>query len=206
MMTYLRFVSIVLLLAACTPRVASLTGVSGEHCLRAAAPAFTSELYNASVDVMGNHISGLMFFKTMADSSQRVVFTTETGLTFFNFEWDKAGNFKAQHVIKKLDRKVIVNLLRKDIELMIVPVTYTAKAEQQHDNMYFVRSKKETIWFATSGCRAIEQVEVQSKDAFKTRATFFPKHQNVPDSVYIQHLNFNMQIGLKRIDRTNASE
>lgn len=205
-MTYLRFASFIFLLAACAPRVASITGVSGEHCLRAAAPAFTSELYNASVDVMGNHISGLMFFKTMPDSSHRVVFTTETGLTFFNFEWDKAGNFKAQHVIKKLDHKVIVNLLRKDIELMIVPASYTAKARQQHDNMYFVSSKKEVIWFATSGCRAIEQVEVKARDVYKTRVTFFPKHKNVPDSVYIQHLNFNMQIDLKRIDRTNASE
>lgn len=205
-MTYLRFVSIVLLLAACAPRYSPVTAVSGEHCLRAAAPIFTSELYNASVDVMGNHISGLMFFKTMPDSSHRVVFTTETGLTFFNFEWDEAGNFTARHVIKKLDRKVIINLLRKDIELMIVPAAYIRIATQQSDNLYAIPFKKETIWFATSGCRTLETAEVKAAETLKTRATFFPKHKNVPDSVYIQHLNFNMQIGLKRIDRTDASE
>lgn len=206
MMTCLRFASIVVLLAACAPRVVPVTGVSGEDCLAAAAPAFTSELYNASVDVMGNHIGGLMFFKTMPDSSHRVVFTTETGLTFFNFQWDKAGNFTAQHVIKKLNRKVIINLLRKDIELMLVPATYTRIAEQQSDNLYAVPFRKEMVWFSTSGCRTLEIAEVKADEMVKTRATFFPKHKNVPDSVYIQHLNFNMQIGLKRIDRTNASE
>jgi hypothetical protein len=205
-MTYLRFASIVFLLAACAPAITLTTDVAAEQCLATAAPAFTSELYNASVDVYGNHISGLMFFKTMPDSSQRVVFTTETGLTFFNFEWDKAGNFTPSHVIKKLNRKAVINLLRKDLELIVVPATYTRSVRTQSDNLYSVPMKKETVWFTTSGCRTLEMAEIKTGTTVKTQATFYPKHKNVPDSVYIRHLNFNMQLALKRIDRADASE
>ncbi len=204
-MRYLPFGSVWMLLMACAPAVIP-SGTPDAVCLQAAAPVFQQELYNASVDVYGNHISGLMFFKTMPDSSKRVVFTTETGLTFFTFQWDKHGAFTVQHVIKKLNRKVVINLLRKDLELMLLPPAYTTRAIRHNDNQYAVPLKKETIWFTTSGCRTLSQAEVKAGDVVKTRALFFPRQKNVPDSVYIQHLNFNMQLALKRLEQDHASE
>ncbi|MBK7307905.1 MAG: hypothetical protein IPI88_13305 [Chitinophagaceae bacterium] len=45
-------------------------------------PAFTVALYNTTVDVMGNHFSGLLLIKKMPDSSTRMVFSNEMGLGF----------------------------------------------------------------------------------------------------------------------------
>lgn len=192
-----------LLFAGCasqTKHLAALTNIS--YCLTTAAPAFKSELYKASVDVYGNHISGLMFFKTMPDSSQNVVFATETGLTFFNFSWSKSGEFKVQHVIEKLDRKVVINLLRKDLELILIPSTYKSKAKSEPDNTHSVELRKEKIFFSVSqDCQSLQKAEVKHDNKIKTKVSYFPANKNIPDSVNIEHLNFNMQLALSRIER-----
>jgi hypothetical protein len=196
-----------MLLAACasqTKHLAALVGIS--NCLNTASPAFQTELYRASVDVYGNHISGLMFFKTMPDSSQNVVFATETGLTFFNFSWSKSGEFKVQHVIEKLDRKVVINLLRKDLELILIPSTYKSRANAESDKTHSVEFKKEKVFFyASEDCQSLEKAEVRHGNTIKTKVSYFPVNKNIPDSVNIEHLNFNMQLTLGRIER-NASQ
>ncbi len=207
MMRYL-LLSSFLFLASCASNTQPVT-IQHAHtnCLAKAAPVLKNELYNASVDVYGNHISGLMFFKIMPDTSQSVVFTTETGLTIFNFSWNKLGKFKVQHVIKKLDRKVVINLLRKDLQLILIPKTYSAKAISATDGTQAVTLRKETAFFSVSeNCRSIEKAEVRYNENIKTRVFFFPQQKNIPDSVYIEHLNFNMQLAFGRINRDHASE
>lgn len=207
MMRYLLFGSF-LLIIGCAPKTQPLSkGNLGSKCLLTAVPNFKSELYRASVDVYGNHINGLMFFKTLPDSSKNIVFTTETGLTFFNFSWAQSGKFTVQHVIKKLDRKAVINLLRKDMELILIPKFYSANAKMASDASYAVEFKKETTIFSVSqDCASLEKVEVKHKGKVKTTASFFPLRKNIPDSVYIEHLNFNMQFVLGRINRDHAPE
>lgn len=206
MMRYLLFGSF-LIIMGCAPKVRPSAEGKTDTCLLTAVPDFKSELYRASVDVYGNHISGLMFFKTLPDSSKNVVFTTETGLTFFNFSWDKTGKFNVQHVIKKLDRKAVINLLRKDLQLIMVPTSYSRNADLTTKGLYVVELKKETAFFTVSDdCSAITQAEVRYKDKTKTKASFFPPKKNIPDSIYIEHLNFKMQLALGRINRDHASE
>lgn len=208
MMRYLLFASC-LLVAGCAAkfRPVSENEAFENPCLKRAVPNLRNELYHASVDVYGHHISGLMFFKTLPDSSTRVVFTTETGLTFFNFSWDKAGEFNVQHIIKNLDKKAVINLLRKDLELMIVPAFYVNHAVPAGEHTQAVRLNKETIFFAMSeDCSSIEKVEVKHKEKLKTKVLFFPINKNVPDSVNIEHLNFNMKLALGRINRDHAAE
>ena len=68
-------------------------------------PAFTVALYNTTVDVMSNHLSGLLLIKKMPDSSTRVVFSNEMGLGFFDFEFAPDGSFKIYSIMKKLNKK-----------------------------------------------------------------------------------------------------
>lgn len=208
MMRFLAFASC-LFLAGCAAKVQPLSEnePAENPCLKRAVPGLKNELYQASMEVYGNHISGLMFFKTLADSSMNVVFTTETGLTFFNFSWDKAGQFKVQHVIRKLDKKAVINLLRKDLELMIVPAYYVNHAVPAEEHAQAVHFEKETVFFSMSeDCTSIANVEVRHKEKMKTKVLFFPLNKNVPDSVNIEHLNFNMRLALGRIDRNHASQ
>ena len=83
-------------------------------------PAFKSALYSTSVDVTGNHLSGLLLIKKMPDSSTRLVFSNEMGFSFFDFEFSKEGEFKVHSIIKKMNKKAVIKTLRKDFELILM--------------------------------------------------------------------------------------
>lgn len=173
-------------------------------CLQKFIPVFKSTWYNASVDVVGKHLSGLLLFKTMADSSVRVVFTNEVGITFFDFEFAKQGQFHVRQVISKLDKKPVINLLRKDFELILMHgaqnklKTFTRKGE-----IFYARTgKKETDYFITDkDCASLLRIEKASKRTKKVEVLLIGNQQHVPDSVYLKHFTFNMQIALKKLQR-----
>ena len=54
-------------------------------------PVFASALYKADIDVIGNHLSGLLLIKKMPDSTTRMVFSNEIGFKFFDFEFSPDG-------------------------------------------------------------------------------------------------------------------
>src|SRR5688572_1834391 len=89
-------------------------------CVKKLKPVFKSDLYNASIDVVGKHLSGLVLVKSMPDSSMRVVFTNEAGIKFFDFGFQPDGSFKAHQVIKQLNKKAVVKTLRQDFELVLM--------------------------------------------------------------------------------------
>ena len=191
-MKYLFFVSFVLVVTGCAP-VARPFVTSDIACFKSAVPSFTSTLYDASIDVTGHYISGLLFVKRMSDQSHRVVFTNEAGLTFFDFEWNVQGDFKPKYVIKKLNKKIVINALRKDLELLVVPAPFKATTGAPE--------KGEFARFTTSSCQSIELAEVIKNKTKLAEAVFLPVGKNVPDSVRISHSNFDMKIVLKRIER-----
>src|SRR5688500_119966 len=92
---------------------------SGQCITKLAPSEFQTAWYHASVDVVGNHISGLLLIKSMPDSSYRAVFTNEAGVTFFDFGFLQNGSFKVHNVIKHLNKGPVIQTLRKDFELIL---------------------------------------------------------------------------------------
>ena len=68
-------------------------------------PVFTVALYKANVDVVGNHLSGLLLFKKMHDSSTKVVFSNEMTLSFFDLNFAAVGEFNVYKKKKKIGLK-----------------------------------------------------------------------------------------------------
>lgn len=197
-MKYLLFASLVFCLEAFSQD--NTRGKSGKDCFNSSIPKFSSALYSASIDVVGHHISGLLFLKAMPDSSQRAVFSNEAGITYFDFEWKKDGAFKTYQVIKKLRKKIVLNTLRKDFELVLVPPSIVKAVGKQTNGEYAAIRKKETLMFKSStDCQSIESIDVIGKKNKLVNVRFFPDGKNIPDSVSIVHFNFNMKIELKRL-------
>jgi hypothetical protein len=192
-MRYSLFISLLLLVSACSQKTRPFVS-NNVACFRSAVPVFSSTLYDASIDVMGHYVSGLLFVKKMTDQSHRVVFTNEAGLTFFDFEWNEQGIFKTHRVVKKLDKEIVIRALRKDLELLIVPAPANALANPP-------KKKEFVMFYSDSACRSITSADVIKNDVKLAEAVFLPAGKNVPDSVRIAHNNFNMKIVLKRIER-----
>jgi hypothetical protein len=191
---------------SCTPLYSDLQPVQADAaCLAKFKPAFRADWYNASVDVVGNHISGLLLFKSMPDSSVRIVFTNEVGLTFFDFEYTKQGKFTVHQVIEKLNKKAVINLLRKDFELIMMRDVGEKPLKSFSRNteiLYAVRGKKETDYFITDkDCASLLRIEKNSKRKKKTEVRLIGAHHQAPDSVFLKHFTFAMQLRLKKLHR-----
>jgi len=199
--------SIVLLAVGCSSAYKGLTPSPVDKvCAERMRPkGIGTSWYTTSIDVVGKHLSGLLLVKEMPDSSRRVVFTNEAGITFLDFEFKASGAFQVKQVINQLDHKAVVELLRKDFALMLgIPFeggSYTAWSTDT-EIFYGVAQKKETAYFITDReCGSLRRLELGSKRKRKVSVTFVGADHRQPDGVTLQHYTFNMVIVLKKLER-----
>lgn len=143
-----------------------------------------------------------MAVKTMPDTSIRAVFQSEMGLTYFDFEWSRNGNFHARNVIDKMNKKAVITTLRKDFELMLMIGMDAAKAEAFSDGfLLFTRIPKENEYIyaiTDSACIQLRKMEIASSRKAKVELYLYG-NRDIPDSVLIDHKQFKFTISLKRI-------
>ncbi len=173
------------------------------NCIRKFTPKFSNSLYSAGVDVTTHHFSGILFFKAMPDSSTRVVFTNEMGVKFFDFAFTKDNRFIKHYVMAKLDKKVIVKALHKDLELVILHQDLS-NAVLLKDSIYnytAIPNKKGNDYYITDGCSKLIRIEKSSKTKPVVEVQMLNYKDGVPDSINISHQNFKFDIVLKRIKK-----
>jgi hypothetical protein len=196
--------SLLVLLVGCKSDYKLLKPTAAKNsCIEKLAPGgINSSWFTASIDVVGKHMSGLLFIKKMDDQSYRVVFTNEMGVEFFDFGFEKSGAFKVHDVIPQLDKKAVINTLRKDFELMLgLPFRGTPEAFEQGDEIYYrYNQKKEAAYFITDrDCASLQRLELSSPRKRKVTVTLSGRHAETPDSVSIHHHTFGMDIRLKKL-------
>jgi hypothetical protein len=175
-------------------------------CIAKFAPVqFNTSWYHASVDVVGNHISGLLLIKNMPDRSYRVVFTNEAGVTFFDFGFSDHGVFVVHSIIKQLDKRPVIQTLRKDFEL-ILGLPFRTESFQtwiRDDEVFYgVKQKKETAYFITSkDCASLRRLELGSSRKRKVTVHVTGQGYPLPEKIKLMHNTFNMQINLTRFEK-----
>jgi hypothetical protein len=205
-MRYLRY-SLLVLLGACASAYKGLNTVAVDPaCAARMAPqGLGTAWYTTSVDVIGKHISGLLLVKQMPDSSTRVVFTNEAGVTFFDFAFAADGSFRARQVIKQLNKKPVIETLRKDFALVLgLPFRNGAwQAWQEGDEVYYgVAQKKETAYFITGpDCASLRRLETGSRRKRKVTVEQTGNNALLPDTIIVRHHTFAMTISLRKLER-----
>jgi len=168
-------------------------------------PAFTVALYNTTVDVVGNHLSGLLFIKKMPDSSTRMVFSNEMGLTFFDFEFTDNGGFKVYSIIKKMNKKSVIKTLRHDFELILMNTLDNNKAivKTNDGQLYFIFPQKKGYNYYITNTDATELLRMERASNKKSIVDAVMKNfvKGIPDTIGISHKTFEFNISLKRIER-----
>lgn len=196
--------SIFLILAGCKSDYKLLTSTNPDNeCIGKILPkGLETSWFTASIDVVGKHMSGLLFIKKMDDESVRVVFTNELGVEFFDFEFAASGQFRAVDVIPQLNKKAVINTLRKDFELLLgIPFRGPVQAWQMDDEIYYgAFQKKESAYFITDrDCASLQRMELGSKRKRKVTVKLKGSQLGSPDSVSIHHHTFAMDIVLKKL-------
>ena len=201
--------SLCLILAACSSQYKGLRKVESDHiCLETIRPTgIETGWFDASVDVMGRHISGLLLIKNMPDSAYRIVFTNEIGITLFDFEFNSDGIFELKKIIPQLDRRPVINTLRTDFSLALglyfrKDVQTWARGEKMY---YGVSSDGDTFYFISdTKCSVPMEFEMGSRRKRKVSVVFKGEVAERPDEITISHHTFGMVINLKKIRATHG--
>ncbi len=91
-------------------------------------PVLTSRAaikYNASIDVLKNHLSGMIVVKQTDSVTTHIVFITELGMKMFDFEV-KPYEVNAVYVFEPLNKPLLINALKRNFyHLFLFKVFYT---------------------------------------------------------------------------------
>lgn len=70
---------------------------------------------------MGRDVSGVLIIKVSELNHKRIVMTSLFGMTLLDFELTEGGTLKLNYSIEQLNRKRILDLLRRDFETLFNP-------------------------------------------------------------------------------------
>ena len=191
---------------SCSPAHQQMQTASADvNLLQKFKPAFTVALYNTTVDVVGNHLSGLLLIKKMPDSSTRIVFSNEMGFSFFDFEFAADGKFKVYSITKQMNKKSVIKTLQHDFELILMNNLDNSKASvQSKDGLtYFVfpQTKGFNYYITNQSGNNLVRMERASNKKIIVEAVMKNYVGGIPDTIGISHKTFEFNIGLKRIER-----
>ena len=203
-MRYSALISI-LFLFSCSSIYKTLEPKEGNpECLLKFEPQFSSDWYDAIVDVVGNRISGLILFKIMPDSSTRIAFTSKTGLKSFDFEFKPNGDFHIYYVIDQLDKQIVLKTLRKDFELIMMKSMHNKAVLSYTDhnyNWYASPNSQKGIDYYVTNQECTELIRIENggrKKALEVRFSNFVGQ--VPGKIHLKHFTFEMEINLTKLD------
>ena len=205
-MRYLLLSSCLFMLFACSAAYKQMQTAAGDvNRLQKFKPAFSVALYNTHVDVMGNHLSGLLLIKKMPDSTVRMVFSNEIGFKFFDFEFSPDGAFKVYSVIKQMNKRSVLKTLRKDFELILMDRLDSSEVSVHTNNglIYYVFPKTKGYYYYITDSTGDKLIRMERASKKKTVVEAIMENyiNGIPDSIGISHKTFNFTIGLKRIER-----
>jgi hypothetical protein len=193
------------LLNGCTSVYKGLQRTEGEPgCIQQFRPQFSNTLYSTQVDVLNHHLSGLLFFKQMPDSSLRVVFANEMGFKFFDFEFTKDGGFVKHYMMPKMDKKPVVKALQKDFELVLMRADLQRASVLRDSHYRYVAiptPKGNNYYITDTACTRLERMEKSSRRKPVVKAWMYSYREGVPDTIRIQHQNFKFNISLQRVEK-----
>lgn len=193
------------MLTGCTSMYKGLQRTTGEpSCITQFRPRFVNTLYSAQVDVLSHHLSGLLFFKQMPDSSLRVVFANEMGFKFFDFEFARDGGFVKHYMMPKMDKKPVVKALRNDFELVLIRAGLGDAYVLQDSSYRYVAvptPKGNNYYITDTACTRLERIEKSSRRKPVVKVWMHDYKEGVPDTIRIQHQNFKFNISLQRVQK-----
>ncbi len=161
----------------------------------------TDYVYKAKIDVYGRYFGGILVIKKLNDNSHRVVFTTEFGSKLFDFLFE-GDTFTKIFILEDLDKKLVVNTLRKDFKLLIsedVEVTeqFTSEMMKAYKSENYNRYN---FYFFGKVDGSLKRIVSTSKYKEKVEIVFTAK-DDIAETIAINHQNIKLNIDLEYLKK-----
>lgn len=154
-------------------------------------------VYKSSISVYGRDFGGIFIAKKINDTTHRIAFTTEFGNKLFDFEI--SGNeFKINFILEELDRKIIVNMLKRDFMLLFKK---EFKVEEQFENENFtvlksLENNRINFLFVSKKSLKLEKLVHSTKSKEKISIEYLSENNTLADKIIIDHKNIKLRIEL----------
>ena len=155
-------------------------------------------VYKANIEAFGNSFSGIFIVKKLGTANHRIAFTTEMGNKIFDFTF-RGKDFKVNHILKKMDRKILLNILKNDFSVLVKEYPSLEKVFQKEKTTVYktdIENKKYYHFLSEEELTKIVQVKNSKK---KVEFTFSEINDNIAKHIQILHQNLNLKITLKAI-------
>lgn len=170
-------------------------------------PQYDKVLYrcvvNGRVAFKKFHLSGLLFFKQLPDSTTRAVFQNEMGFNFFDFEWSKTDSFQVNKIIDQLNKPALIKVLEKDMNLLLMKNIHpeTETVFKQNGQTYYRFSLDKGVAYYIAKDKTLSSIENAGKTKVITISMGEKRQKNdMPISVLFNHHKANFRIQLTKID------
>lgn len=157
--------------------------------------------YDTKIDFFNKHLSGLLVFKALNDTTKRVVFITETGFKFFDFEFTPAG-FAVRYCLSALNKKPILNIFKNDLGLIVNGSEGHLVGLKQKNSLktYIFAGGKKYDYFTLNEKQELVKIESGGK-VHKAVSVSMPATAEPFDSLAIVHHGVGLKISMKKIVR-----
>ncbi len=155
-------------------------------------------MYKANIVAFGDSFGGIFIVKKLGQNHHRIVFTTEIGNKIFDFTF-KREDFKVNHILKKLDKKILINVLKNDFKVLIKEKLLVEKGFQQDLNsIYKTQISNKNYYHFVSEEKLHKVIRINNRKE-KVVFTFSEIENNIANEIQISHQNINLKILLKAL-------
>ncbi|MDX1278646.1 hypothetical protein [Oceanihabitans sediminis] len=154
-------------------------------------------VYKANIEVYNNSFGGLLIIKKTGEQKHRIVFTTEMGNKLFDFLFEK-DNFKVNYILEELDRKILIQVLKKDFQVLVTKNLKTQEAFTSNNQTVkkTTLANKNYYYFETPKLTKVIRANSRKE---KVRFLFTEINDNIAEHIEIVHTNIKLKINLKSI-------
>ncbi|MDT0294375.1 hypothetical protein ACFQ3R_01585 [Mesonia ostreae] len=158
-----------------------------------------SYLFKSSISIYNHDLSGILVIKKLSDTSSRVAFTTEFGNTLLDMTITQ-NSYEKHFAINKLDKKIILRTLAKDIRTLTANHLKTQKAFRQGEKEVLMANlNKFQVYFFFSD-NQLEEIVKTTKNSEKLKIQFSQDEVGQLNLINLAHEDIDLHIQLRPID------
>ncbi|MFK5878052.1 MAG: hypothetical protein QM478_01005 [Flavobacteriaceae bacterium] len=155
-------------------------------------------VYKAQISIMDNNFGGILIIKKINNQEHRVVLTTEMGNKLFDFSYIK-DNFIVNSILKEMDKKILINLLKKDFKVLIEddPIRINSFTNDA-DRIFQAEIYSKDYFYFFKG-NSLEKIINTKNGKENTEFIFSEIDNDIAKNIQILHSKINLEITLIKI-------
>jgi len=196
---------ILLFFGSCTPKIFVGLDSSGKKRIQKSDlyPLIvdTTLMYNMVIRHQGIDLSGILLIKPVDEHSVRMLFTSDFGLTIFDFELNET-EFKIDDCFPPLQEKRILDLFRRDFRALFsyhFPEEIEAEVYEKElvPTAYKIKTTDGTAYFLVQD-KQLKKIEMPA--AISSLQIDYQNYKNnLPESIFIMHPRLKLNMQLERV-------